>query len=567
MPPPHHPPPSGTEHGHDGAAARERVYVTTPIYYVNDRPHIGHAYTTTVCDVYARAMRSLGHEVFFLTGTDEHGVKVEKSAREHGLEPQEWADRNAATFQQILATFELTNDDFIRTTQARHVVQVQAFVAELIRRGVVYLGRFEGWYDEGQEEYYTQTKAESVGLVSPVNGRPLVRASEENYFFRLSAFQSRLEALFAERPEFVRPAARRNEVLGRLREGLQDFPISRTNFSWGIPVPGDERHVLWVWVDALFNYASALGMGAGLGFRDGADAGSGTPQGPRPSVPESLHVDPARRRFWPATYHVVGKEILWFHAVVWPAILMALELPLPQTIYAHSFWISGGQKMSKSLGNFVDIETIETFLDRYGLDSWRWFMATRGPIGASDSDFTAAAFHESYTTDLVNTVGNCASRVTAMIERYFGGVVPPDDPGLAIGAAAGLDDLAGESRRVVEAAIEAFGRFELADALLGAVGLLRSVDAFINASEPFRIAKDEGRRAELGAILYRCAEAVRIAGALLEPAMPGRMATLAAALGGGEPRGSLVERTRWGGLRPGDRVSKLALFPRLEPKA
>ncbi|MGA1517797.1 MAG: class I tRNA ligase family protein, partial [Phycisphaerales bacterium] len=239
----------------------ETAYVTTPIYYVNDRPHIGHAYTTTLCDVWARFMRISGRDVFFLTGTDEHGVKVEKSARERGVSPQALADENAAEFRRVLGLFGLSNDDFIRTTEPRHERQVQRFLERLERSGAVYLGEFEGWYDEGQEEYHTETKAKELDYKSPVTGRPLVRAKESNYYFRLSAFAERLEKHFEANPEFVRPVGRRNEVLGRLREGLQDVPITRTNFSWGIPMPGAEGHVVYVWIDALFNYATALGLG------------------------------------------------------------------------------------------------------------------------------------------------------------------------------------------------------------------------------------------------------------------------------------------------------------------
>jgi methionine--tRNA ligase len=377
--------------------------ITTPIYYVNDRPHIGHVFTTTLCDVWARAMRLRGVDTFFLTGTDEHGVKVEKSAVAHGVTPQAWADRNAAEFEAVLRLFGQTNDDFIRTTQPRHERQVQAMVERLHAAGALTKGSFEGWYDEGEENYLTETRAKECNYLSPVSGRPLVRAKEENWYFRLSAFAERLEAFFAEHPDFVRPAARRNEVLGRLREGLQDVPITRTNFTWGIPMPGDPGHVIYVWIDALLNYVTALGLGDG-----------GTTE---------------RHRFWPAQYHVIGKEILWFHAVIWPAMLMALGLPLPRCVYAHSFWISEGQKMSKSLGNFIDVPALQAYVDRYGLDALRWFMVTRGPLEATDADFRAATFHETYMADLVNTVGNCSSRVSAMITKTFEGVMPADAEG------------------------------------------------------------------------------------------------------------------------------------------
>ncbi|MSR42363.1 MAG: methionine--tRNA ligase, partial [Phycisphaerales bacterium] len=339
------------------ASARTPVSITTPIYYVNDRPHIGHAYTTTLCDVWARAQRLNGRDVFFLTGTDEHGAKVEKSARERGVSPQALADENSAEFRKVMALFGLSNDDFIRTTEERHESQVKLFVQRLLASGDVYLGEFEGWYDEGQEEYVTDTRAKELEYKSPISGKPLVRAKEHNYYFKLSAYQARLEQYFEAHPEFVRPEGRFNEVRGRLRDGLQDVPVTRTNFSWGIGMPNAPEHVIYVWIDALFNYTTALGLGE--------------PNG---------ELAKARAKFWPPEYHVIGKEILWFHAVVWPALLMALGLPMPKCVYAHSFWISNGQKMSKSLGNFIDLPTIEEYFAKYGLDAWRWYMTTQGPL-------------------------------------------------------------------------------------------------------------------------------------------------------------------------------------------
>ncbi|MCP3905760.1 MAG: methionine--tRNA ligase [Planctomycetes bacterium] len=518
------------------------AYITTPIYYVNDRPHIGHLYTTTICDVWARFMRFLGRDVFFLTGTDEHGIKVEKSAQERGISPQELADENAAVFQSVLGKFHLTNDDFIRTTQADHERQVQHFVKRLLDSDAVYLGEFEGWYDEGQEEYYTETQARKLEYKSPVSGRPLVRATEQNYYFRLSAFQDRMERLLTEQPDFVRPEARRNEVLGRLREGIQDVPITRTNFTWGVPMPGDPEHVIYVWIDALLNYITALGLGE----------------------PES---DRHRERsgYWPATVHVIGKEILWFHAVIWPSVLMALEMPLPDCVYAHSFWISEGQKMSKSLGNFIDLEAIDRYVDTYGLDMWRYYLATQGPLGATDADFAANHFHEVFNTDLVNTVGNCASRVTAMINKYCDGTVPtesPDGERIVLGEM----DWPTQAAEAVAASIAAMTRFDLAGSIGAALGLVRQVDGFINRTEPFKLAKDPEKSRELGAILYQCAEAVRIASLLLWPVMPGRIEQLWEALGLAiDPQaGGLEELAVWGGLEAGTSVEKVALFPRVD---
>ena len=518
------------------------TYITTPIYYVNDKPHIGHAYTTTICDVFARFMRFDGDDVFFLTGTDEHGIKIEKSAQARGISPQALADKNAKEFKAMMAQLQLGFDDFIRTTEARHVRQVECLVGRLRASDAVYLGEFEGWYDEGQEEYHTETRARDLQYKSPVSGAPLVRAREKNYYFRLSAFQKPLEELFERCPDFVRPPARRNEVLGQLRKGLQDVPMSRTNFTWGVPMPGDPEHVIYVWIDALMNYITALGLAE--------------PDG-----------DAYRRRhaYWPPAYHVIGKEILWFHAVIWPALLMALELALPECIYAHSFWIRDGQKMSKILGNFIDLKTIESYVDRYGLDTWRYYMATKGPLGASDADFSSAHFHEIYTTDLVNTLGNCASRVTAMIGKYVNGVVPTESPG-GTRIAVGNHDWPAICQQAVADAQRAMRRFELASSIGSAIGLIRRVDGFINLTEPYKIAKDKTRGDELGAILYQCLEAIRIGSLLLWAVMPQRMNQLWEAMGLSiDPTTDrLTTLSAWGGLEVGRRVQRIALFPRID---
>lgn len=515
---------------------RQTAYITTPIYYVNDKPHIGHVYTTTICDIWARFMRFAGHDVFFLTGTDEHGAKVETSAKARGLTPQQLADENAAAFQRVMALFNLTNDEFIRTTADFHARQVKNFISKLIEADAVYLGEFEGWYDEGQEEYYTETKARELNYISPVNKAPLVRATEKNYYFRLSAFQTQLEEHFAANPGFVRPEARRNEILGRLREGLQDVPISRTNFTWGVQMPNDPEHVIYVWIDALFNYITALGIGE--------------PDG-------ELYAQ--RAHYWPADYHVIGKEILWFHAVIWPAILMALKLPLPTCVYAHSFWISEGQKMSKSLGNFIDLETIEQYIHTYSLDAFRYYLATEGPLGATDANFATRHFHETYNADLVNTVGNCASRVTAMISKYFDGKVPASTTEADQQWAQLASDALSKASRAMQ-------QLDIAGAIQAAIALVQEIDAYINRTEPFKIAKDEARRDELGQILYHCAEAVRIASLLLWPVMPEKINTLWQALGQdiNPAQHTLSELAQWGGLQPGTAIEKVALFPRVD---
>ena len=512
-------------------------YITTPIYYVNDRPHIGHVYTTTICDIWARFERLLGRDVFFLTGTDEHGQKVEQSARDRGMTPQALADENSAEFRHIMGRFDLSNDEFIRTTDPRHESQVQAFVKRLMDSGDVYLGTFEGWYDAGQEEYYTDTKAREVEYKSPISGKPLERAEEQNYYFRLSAFQERIETLFSEHPNFVQPEARRNEVLGRLREGLQDVPISRTNFCWGIAVPEAPEHVIYVWIDALFNYITALGLGE-----------------------EDSDWNRDRAAYWPASIQVLGKEILWFHAVIWPALLMALNLPLPQCIYAHSFWISEGKKMSKSLGNFIDLEQLDGYIEVYGRDALRYFLAVQGPLGATDADFSRSQFHETYTSDLVNTLGNCASRTSAMIGKYCDGICPPDTGACAGGGVEWPEFTASQ----VTASIAAMGCFDLAGSIGATMAIVRQVDAFINDTAPFKLAKDPANAEIVGTILYRCAEAIRIANCLLEAVMPQRIGELRKAWNLGLASGDLATECVWGGLKAGTAIEKVALFPRVE---
>jgi methionyl-tRNA synthetase len=516
------------------------TYVTTPIFYVNDAPHIGHCYTATLADVYARFMRLAGREVLFLTGTDEHADKVVTSATAHGVSPQAWADTNAAAFREAFGFLNIACDDFIRTTESRHTTRVSRYIAALQAAGAVYKGEYTGWYDPGQEEYLTETSAKEAGYVSPVSGKSLIRRTETCYFFRLSKYQAALEARIDAHPEFLQPESRRNEVRGRLREGLQDVPISRPvtddpATQWGIRMPGDPSHRVYVWIDALFNYLSTIDT-------------------------------PDRRHFWPPTCHLIGKDILWFHAVIWPCLLMALNEPLPRTIYAHGWWISEGRKMSKSLGNFIDLAQLRRYVEGYGVDALRWFLVTQGPLGAADADFSHAKFTEIYSAELVNTVGNCASRVTAMIGKYCDGLVPQPSSAAAVETGAGT--LAGAAAQATGESIRRMDAFDLAGSLQAGLALVRRVDGHINATEPFKLAKDPRNAPRLAAILYDCAETVRIASLLLWAAMPGKMAELWRALGLAiDPAaGELVRLAAWGGLVPGTQVNKVALFPRVEPQ-
>lgn len=499
-----------------------KFYITTPIYYVNDRPHIGHVYTTTIADIFARYHRLCGDDVFFLTGTDEHATKVVAAAAEQGMTPQQWADRNAAAFEETFQKLGISNDDFIRTSQERHKRKVQQYVRELMDRGDVYLGEYEGWYDTGQEEYLPESKAKEYDYKSPISGRPLVRKREKNYFFRLSRYAEPLARLLEEQPDFVRPEIRRNEVRQRIAEGLNDVPISRLGAGeWGIPVPGDEQHVIYVWIDALFNYLSTVDT-------------------------------PERSRYWPADVHLIAKDILWFHAVIWPALLMALGRPLPRQVYAHSFWIAEGQKMSKSLGNFVDLEKIDFYVSRYGLDALRFFLASQGPLGTNDSDFADAKFREVYESQLANDLGNLVNRSLSMLQRYRGAVPEATE-----------HPLRSDAETMLTAYRSCMDAFDLSGALRAVWGFVTRANQFVEESAPWKLAKEPKEAGKLNAVLYDLAESVRLLAVVVEPVMPGSAAKMRAQLGMASQPASWSD-ARWGGLPVGTRPGTVSpLFPKV----
>ena len=551
-------------------------YVTTPIYYVNDRPHIGHCYTTLLADVVARFQRlvrgaptptgpdasATPEAVFFLTGTDEHADKVSTAAAERGLTPVEWADQNAEAFQQAFGDLGFSHDDFIRTTQARHTSKVPGYLRELVKAGDVYKGDYEGWYDEGQEEYVPENEAREHDYKSPISGRPLVKRTEQNYFFRLSAYADWLRERIESDPGFIRPEARRNEVLGRIKQGLNDVPISRAigdtppGEVWGVLMPDDPEHRVYVWIDALFNYLTAVD-------EDG------------------------RRAFWPAEVHMIGKDILWFHAVIWPCMLHALEKSgaikdrfpgglVPGCVYAHGWWISEGRKMSKSMGNFIDLAQLKAYADRYSLDALRWYLVTQGPLGATDADFAHAKFVEVYNADLANGIGNSASRVGNMIAKYFDGKVPSFDGQTRVDIDEGLSsDVAQECKKRFDLARDHFKIINIAIASQQAMELVSYIDHYIAFSRPFSIAKqiegpDDPKQRELESILYRCAEALRIASVLLSPVMPEKMDELWRNWNCAPPAGAMLEDLcTFGGphaLKPGQLIAKgEALFMRADP--
>ncbi len=531
--------------------SKPRFYVTTPIYYVNDRPHIGHVYTTTIADVMARHARLAGRETFFLTGTDEHATKVVEKAAENGMTTRAWADRNAGIFEETFRKLGMSNDDFIRTSQDRHKVKVTRYVTRLLASGDAYLGDYEGWYDAGQEEYLPDAKAEEYQFKSPFNGKPLVRKKEKNYFFKLSKYQPQLLALL-ERGEAVNgasfavlPEARKNEIVGRIKDGLNDVPMSRSGMAdWGIDIPGSAQNpetgpqTVYVWIDALFNYLSVVDT-------------------------------QERRKFWDdaEVLHLTAKDILWFHAAIWPALLLALGEKLPNALYAHSFWISEGQKMSKSLGNFIDLEKIDAYVRDFSLDGLRWFLVTQGPMGTNDSDFSHAKFVDMYNAELANGLGNCFSRVSNMTEKYFGGAIP------ALVGEAGFQLAPAAEKAVLEVA-EAIAKIQPGQGAQAGLALIRAVDKAIEDTKPFTLAKDPANLPQVGAILYECAEAVRIASVLLWPVLPAACEKIWARMGldyaaqmqAGGGLGKLEEWTAWGGLLPGMKIEKgEALFMRHVP--
>ncbi|HAI13357.1 MAG TPA: methionine--tRNA ligase [Phycisphaerales bacterium] len=537
-------------------ATDNKFYVTTPIYYVNDKPHLGHVYTTMVADVVARYHRLHGDQTFFLTGVDEHAAKVSDKAAENDMTPQQWADQNAAAFKETFAKLEMTHNDFVRTSSDLHKEKVTAYVTALLKSGDVYEGEYVGWYDAGQEEYVPENKAKDYDYKSPVNGKPLVKKTEKNYFFKLSAYRDELIEFFAKRDKagkpFVMPQARKNEILNRIKEA-QDVPISRTGSNgWGIPVPGDDVQTIYVWIDALFNY---------LTYMDSDE----------------------RRPYWDAgPVHFMAKDILWFHAAIWPALLMALakcdgyqwvfseNVGKNIVVYSHSYWVSAsGEKMSKSLGNFLDPQAIDNYVGEFGLDALRYFLATRGPLGTTDSAFSPDLFAEVYNSDLANTFGNSASRVTNMINKYFDGKLP--EAAVKVQTSVNYSHTAEEVLRKFNTAGKALDLSGAADA---ALSLVRAVDGYIEETAPFKLAKDESKLPEVATILYNCAEALRIVSVLLWPFIPDQCEVFwqrigcseyAQALTQGE--GKISQWCQWGQLKPGTDIQKGdPLFPRYQVK-
>jgi methionyl-tRNA synthetase len=518
------------------ASSQERFYLTTPIYYVNARPHLGHAYSTIVCDAIARRKRALGIDTYFLTGTDEHGQKIERSAELAGRTPAEFATAISAEFRGLWDRLGLSYDDFIRTTESRHVRGVQHLFATLRDRGFIYKGYYTGQYCVSDEAYVDGPP----GTPCPDCGRITETVSEENYFFKLSAFERKLLEFYEANPEFMAPESTRREVISFVRGGLKDLSVSRTSFSWGIPVPGDEKHVIYVWLDALANYITALGYGS--------------------------DDDQKFKKFWPADMHLIGKEISRFHCVYWPAFLMAAGIAVPRSVKANGWLLFDQGKMSKSRGNIVRAETVQEVL---GVDALRYFLLREIPFG-QDGSFTFEALVQRYNGDLANGYGNLVSRVVNMVHKYFGGAVPE----------AGAETAAEKAVRESAArAIAAFGpdfdALNFSESLKALWALVAETDGYLTANAPWKKPADrsEADHAQLQArVLATAPEAIRIITALAYPVLPESAAKVWRQLGQGEiseaAKKSFLANLAWGGLKAGTKFGEpAALFPRAEKDA
>ncbi|MGJ0388872.1 methionine--tRNA ligase [Microbacterium sp. CGR1] len=528
--------------------AGESFYITTPIYYPSDVPHIGHGYTSVAVDALARWHRQGGDDTWMLTGTDEHGQKMLRAAAANNVTPQEWVDKLVTeAWFPLLKTLDVANDDFIRTTQERHETNVQTFFQRLYDRGYIYAGEYEALYCVGCEEFKPESEiVDGTGpfeglKVCAIHSKPLELLQEKNYFFKLSEFQDRLLELYKTQPDFVRPDSARNEVVSFVSQGLKDLSISRSTFDWGIPLPWDESHVIYVWVDALLNYATAVGYGSDQETFD---------------------------RRWPA-YHVVGKDILRFHAVIWPALLMAAGLDVPQGVFAHGWLLVGGEKMSKS--KLTGIAPTE-ITDVFGSDAYRYYFLSAIAFG-QDGSFSWEDLSARYQAELANGFGNLASRTTAMIEKYFEGIVPP--PAEYTEKDLAIQKIVADAASNADAAIE---QFRIDEAISSIWTIVDALNGYITANEPWALAKqansgDEAQRGRLGTVLYTCAEGLRALAVLLSPVMPQSTEKLWVALGAAESLGRLQDQPireagSWGVLRPGTSVNGLApLFPRVESTA
>nr|WP_281242467.1 methionine--tRNA ligase [Rhodospira trueperi] len=514
-------------------SGRPPFYITTPIYYVNDSPHIGHAYTTLACDVMARFKRLDGYDVKFLTGTDEHGQKVEKSAQAKGMDPQTFTDMVSRNFFDLAAALNFSNDDFIRTTEDRHTRACQALWDELIKRDEIYLGSYAGWYAVRDEAFYGEDELTTGpdGRKRAPSGAEVEWVEEPSYFFRLSKWAEPLLDLYERRPDFVAPDSRRNEVMSFVKGGLNDLSVSRTTFSWGIPVPGDDDHIMYVWLDALTNYITAVGY------------------------PETETGEYATH--WPADLHMVGKDILRFHAVYWPAFLMAAGLEPPKRVFAHGWWTNEGQKISKSLGNVIDPYDL---VKSYGLDQVRYFLLREVPFG-NDGDFSHRAMVNRMNGELANDLGNLAQRVLSMIAKNCGGAVPEPGP---------LTDedtaLLGQARGLLPAVRAAIDRQAFHEALEALWVVVRAANAYVDRQAPWALRKTDPAR--MATVLWALAETIRHVAVLIQPVVPDSAARMLDQLGVPSDARDFTALGEGGALVPGAPLPKpQGIFPRyVEPE-
>lgn len=504
-----------------------RYYLTTPIYYINGLPHIGHVFTTVLSDVIARYRRLLGDDVYFLTGTDEHGQKAEKAAKEAGISPAEMAERIAAPFRDVWKQLNISNNDFIRTTEPRHHEAVREMFRRSKANGDVYLGAYEGWYCTSDEAFWTE--GQLVNGNCPDCGRKVDRISEPSYFFRLSKYQEPLLKFYHEHPEFVVPKSRFNEVIRFVEGGLKDLSVSRLKLKWGIPVPDDPEHVIYVWFDALTNYVT------GVGF---------------PGNMEQF------RAYWPANLHVMGKDILRFHAVYWPAFLMSAGIDLPRQLLVHGWWMRDDSKISKSRGNVVEPDML---IRKFGVDGLRYFLMREAPL-ESDSAYAVDSILKRVNSDLANDLGNLASRAMTMVHRYCEGVVPPGDPG----SAPFQDSL----QKISASLANSIGEFAIPRFLAEVWDVVHHMNRYIVEEQPWVLAKDPAQQQRLNNVLYNNCEGLRWIAALIGPVMPAAADALWNQLGiSGHASQSRLEDLSWGRLAPGTKLGAVAaIFPRIEDK-
>lgn len=516
----------------------QKFYITTPIYYVNARPHIGHAYTTLVCDAIARRKRMLGFDTFFLTGTDEHGQKIERSAAAAGRTPKQFADEVSALFRSLFERMNISNNDFIRTTEPRHERGVQHLFRVLKDNGFIYKGNYTGQYCVADEMFIESTEP---GAKCPECGRVTETVSEENYYFKLSAFADKLLKYYEEHPEFIRPESRRNEVMAFVRTGLRDLSISRSTFKWGVPVPDDPKHIVYVWLDALINYLTAIGYGS---------------------------EDPEEKKkfehYWPADVQMIGKEIIRFHCVYWPAFLMAAGLPLPKSVIAHGWLLFEESKMSKTRGNIVRAETV---IDVMGNDALRYFLL-REIVFGQDGSFSFDAVVQRYNSDLANDLGNLASRTLTMISRYFNGSVPY--PSSTVAYKDADEVIKKQAQAVIGEYAQFFDDFQFSRALECAWSLIGAVNKYLVEQEPWIVAEKEGEenKARLATILYTAAEALRIVTVLAHPVLPESTGKIWNQLGLGEISRFDLRTLQWAQLPLGGKLGKVEpVFPRADKSA